>query len=270
MICRLLYYLEGYLGQMANNALCDPGRTVVAFVFEGGIVMKKAFQRNVAIALCFATATTFTFTPPAVTYAASQQQDTTQQAKPFSERYAEMMAEMKEAKVQTVVPGHAYIPKGTVLQVELTQELSSKRAKVGDAVPLKLVDNVIVNDVVVIPAGTEVEGVVTKARKAGGLGRGGKLEFSITGVKTINNVKVPLDFTKGEHGAGDAGGVAVFAAVSIVGGLFMKGKNVIYNPGLKFDAEVTTDTDLNAPLEKLAEVMDASKPHGTVITIQQK
>jgi hypothetical protein len=232
--------------------------------------MKIALQQNVAIALCFATAATFTFTPPVVVYAASQQQGTPQQTNPFSERYTEMMAEMQENKVKTIMPGHAYIPKGTVLQVELTQELSSKRAKVGDAVPLKLVENVIVNDVVVIPAGTDVEGVVTAARKAGGLGRGGKLEFSITGVKTINNVKVPLNFTKGEHGAGDAGGVAVFAAVSIVGGLFMKGKNVIYNPGLKFDAEVTTDTDLNTPFEKLAEVMDESKPHGTVITIQQK
>lgn len=229
--------------------------------------MKKLVQKNVAIALCFATAATFTFTPPAITYAATQQQET-QQKKPFSERYAEMMAEKQTTS--NVVAGNAYIPKGTVLQVELTRELSSKRAKVGDAVPLKLVDNVIVNNVVVIPAGTEVEGVVTQSRKAGGLGRGGKLEFTITGIKTINNVKVPLDFTKGEHGDNDAGGVAVFAAVSIVGGLFMKGKNVIYNPGMKFDVEVTTDTDLNAPLDKLAEVMDDSKPHGTVITIEKK
>ena len=232
--------------------------------------MKRTVQKRIAIGLCFAMAATFTFTPPALTYAAAHQQEQTQAQKPFSERYAEITAGEKDGHVSKVVPGHAYIPKVTVLKVELTRELTSKRAKVGDAVPLKLVDNVIVNNVIVIPAGTEVEGVVTQSRKAGGLGRGGKLEFSITGVKTINNVKVPLDFTKGDHGENDAGGVAVFAAVSIVGGLFMKGKNVIYNPGMKFDAEVTADTDLNAPLDGLEEAMDASKPHGTVITIQQK
>lgn len=171
-------------------------------------------------------------------------------------------------RVSPVKKGNAYIPEGIVLQVELTKELSSKTAHVGDAVPLRLVENLIINDVVVIPAGTKVRGVVTKARKAGGLGRGGKLEFMIVSVNTINGVKVPLQYTKGEHGAGDAGAIAVVAFVSIVGGVFMKGKNVVYNEGLRFDAEVTADVDLNVPLENLREAMDESKPHGVAITIQ--
>lgn len=184
--------------------------------------MKRRFQKQIAMALCVAIITSFTLAPSITVYAAKESTQTNQEEpKSFLERYAEMQKD-DEAVVTNVVPGNAYIPKGTVLQVELTKELSSKRAKVGDAVPLKTVENIIINDVVIIPAGTDVEGVVTKARKAGGLGRGGKLEFSITGVKTLNNVKVPLEYTKGEHGAGDAGGVAVFAAVSIVGGLFMK------------------------------------------------
>ena len=171
-------------------------------------------------------------------------------------------------RVSTVKKGNAYIPEGIVLQVELTKELSSKTAHVGDAVPLRLVENLIINDVVVIPTGAKVRGVVTKARKAGGLGRGGKLEFMIVSVNTINGVKVPLQYTKGEHGAGDAGAVAVVAFVSIVGGIFMKGKNVVYNEGLRFDAEVTANVDLNVPLENLREAMDESKPHGVSITIQ--
>ena len=175
---------------------------------------------------------------------------------------------LRAVEVSTIPDGNAYIPKGTVLQIELTKELSSKKAKVGDAVPLRLVENLIVNDVIVAPAGYEVKGVVTKARKAGGLGRGGKLEFTIVSVKAINGVEIPLQYTKSEHGTSDGGAVAVFAAVSIVGGLFMKGKNVIYNEGLKFDAEVTADTDLKVQLENLKEAMDASKPHGVSITIQ--
>lgn len=171
-------------------------------------------------------------------------------------------------RLAPVKHGNAYIPKGTKLQIELTKELSSKKAKVGDSVPLKLVQNLIINDVVVIPAGSEVRGVVTKARKAGGLGRGGKLEFTIVSVNTINGVEVPLQYTKGEHGAGDGGAVAVVAFVSIVGGIFMKGKNVVYNEGLRFDAAVTADVDLNVPLDGLKDAMDASKPHGISITIQ--
>ncbi|MBR6712525.1 MAG: hypothetical protein IKI76_05950 [Selenomonadaceae bacterium] len=180
----------------------------------------------------------------------------------FAQNYSE------EVKVSTIPEGNAYIPKGTILQVELTKELSSKKSKVGDAVPLRLVENLIVNDVIVVPAGSDVKGVVTKARKAGGLGRGGKLEFTIVSVKTINGVEIPLQYTKGEHGAGDGGAVAVVAFVSIVGGIFMKGKNVVYNEGLKFDVQVTADTDLKVPLENLQEVMDMSKPHGVSIHIQ--
>ncbi|MBD3879376.1 MAG: hypothetical protein SR1Q5_06805 [Quinella sp. 1Q5] len=180
----------------------------------------------------------------------------------FAQSYSE------EIKVSTIPEGNAYIPKGTILQIELTKELSSKKAKVGDAVPLRLVENLIVNDVIVVPAGSDVKGVVTKARKAGGLGRGGKLEFTIVSVKTINGVEIPLQYTKGEHGAGDGGAVAVVAFVSIVGGIFMKGKNVVYNEGLKFDAQVTADTDLKVPLENLQEAMDMSKPHGVSIHIQ--
>lgn len=171
-------------------------------------------------------------------------------------------------EISTIPEGNAYIPKGTVLQIELTKELSSKKAKVGDAVPLQLVENLIVNDVIVAQAGADVKGVVTKVRKAGGLGRGGKLEFTVVSVKAINGVEIPLQYTKSEHGAGDGGAVAVFAAVSIVGGLFMKGKNVVYNEGFKFDAEVTADTDLKVSLENLKEAMEASKPHGVSITIK--
>lgn len=174
-------------------------------------------------------------------------------------------AEMKIAPVKT---GNAYIPEGTKLQIELTREISSKKSKVGDLVPLRVVENLIINDVIVIPAGAKVRGVVTKARKAGGLGRGGKLEFQIVSVQTINGVKVPLQYTKYQHGAGDGGAVAVFAVVSIIGGAFMKGKNVVFNEGMRFEAEVTADVDLNVPLDGLKEAMDESRPHGVSITIQ--
>ena len=127
-------------------------------------------------------------------------------------------------EVAKIPEGNAYIPKGVVLKVELTKELTSKKAKVGDAVPLKLVENLIVNDVVVAPAGSEVKGVVTKARKAGGLGRGGKLEFTIVSVKAINGVEIPLQYSQYQHGSNDGGAVAVVAFVSIVGGILHEGQ----------------------------------------------
>ncbi len=174
----------------------------------------------------------------------------------------------QEIQISNVVEGNAYIPKGTVLQVELRKEISSKKSKVGDTIPFKLVENLIINDVIVAPAGSEVKGIITISRKAGGFGRGGKLEFKITSLKTLNGVEIPLEYTQYKHGAGDGGAVAVAALVSGVGGFLMKGKNVVYNEGMRIDAEVTADTDLNCSLENLQEEMDSAKPHGVSITIK--
>lgn len=58
------------------------------------------------------------------------------------------------------------------------------------------------------------------------------------------------------------------AEVSLVGDLFMKGKNVIYNPGMRIETKVAADTDLKVSLENLKEEMDADKVHGVSITIK--
>ena len=52
--------------------------------------------------------------------------------------------------VSTIPEGNAYIPKDTVINIELTEELSSKKNHVDDDVSLKTLDNIIINDVVVI------------------------------------------------------------------------------------------------------------------------
>lgn len=129
-------------------------------------------------------------------------------------------------------------------------------------------DNIIINDVIVIPAGTPVEGVVTKATKSGMFGRSGKLEFTITSVKTINNVQIPLEYTAFKKAGHDGGAIAVAAVVSFVGGMFMKGKNVEFPAGSHFQAKVVSDTDLLVKLSDLAAAMDPNKPHGVAIMLK--
>lgn len=173
-----------------------------------------------------------------------------------------------EEKITSIPADHAYIPADTIFQVELTQEISSKTMKKGNPVPLVLRENVIINDVIVVPAGTKVEGVVINARRNGMFGRSGKLEFSINSVKSLNGVQIPLQYLTEKKAGHDGGAVAVAAVVSLVGGLFMKGKNVSFPAGSVFDARVTADTDLNVTLDELADVMNPNKPHGVSITIK--
>ena len=173
-------------------------------------------------------------------------------------------------KTSSVVAGHAYIPKDTNINVELIDPISSKKSKEGNTFRLKTIENLLINDVVVIPANQEVLGTITKARKNGMLGRKGRLEFKIDSIKTINGVNVPLTAEVKGKGHSDNGAVAVAAAVSLVGGLFMKGTNIYYEPGQKFVAVVSTDTDLNASVEDLPNAMNPSKPTGQNIVLPIK
>ena len=114
-----------------------------------------------------------------------------------------------------------------------------------------------------------VEGKVTKCTSSGLFGRAGKLEFTINSVRSINGVDIPLQYTDFKEAGSDDGAVAVAAVVTLIGGLFMKGKNVSFPAGTKMSAKVVADTDLNVRLDNLAEMMNPAKPHGVVIQINQ-
>ena len=172
-------------------------------------------------------------------------------------------------EVSSIPAGNAYIPKGTIIDVDLLEELSSKKNHVDDDVKLKTLDNIIINDVIVVQAGALVEGKVTKCTSSGLFGRAGKLEFTINSVRSINGVDIPLQYTDFKEAGSDDGAVAVAAVVTLIGGLFMKGKNVSFPAGTKMSAKVVADTDLNVRLDNLAEMMNPAKPHGVVIQINQ-
>ncbi len=226
--------------------------------------MKKHLVKSMAVAICVSLLCPSVFTPTVYAAQEAQQESVETEQKPF----VPSILREQEQVVTKIPEGHAYIPKDTILNMELETEITSKKAKVGDDVPLVTTENIIVNDVVVIPKGSRVNAKVTKATGAGLFGRAGKLEFMIESVETINGVKIPLEYTTIREAGSDDGAVAVVAAVSIIGGLFMKGKNVNFPAGSKFAAKVVVDTDLNVPLDRLAEELSPDKPHGVSITLK--
>ena len=170
----------------------------------------------------------------------------------------------------SVIPGHIYIPKRTAMEVQLMDRMDCKKVKKYQAVDFKTVENLIINGVVVIPAGTIGKGYVYEVQKPGGFGRKGVLRIAAYEIKTVNGIKVPL--MKGLEGKGktDGGAVAVAAAVSLLGGIFMKGSGVVYEPGTNFMVVVKNDTDLQCTPDNLAKAMDPSVPRGQVIYVPVK
>lgn len=192
----------------------------------------------------------------------------------FKERLAlqkkEEQAAAQKVTIANVLPGHIYIPKKTMLNVELIKPANSKTHKKNQQVEFKTTENLIINGVVVIPKGTIGMGYVYEVQKAGGFGRKGVLRIAGKEIKTLNNVSVPL--RKGLEGKGktDGGAVAVAAAVSLVGGLFMKGSNINYPAGTDFQVEVRDNVDLGVTPEELKDAMNPNIPHGQEIVIEVK
>ena len=192
----------------------------------------------------------------------------------FKERLAlqkkEEQAAAQKVTIDNVLLGHIYIPKKTMLNVELIEPANSKTHKKNQQVEFKTTENLIINGVVVIPKGTIGMGYVYEVQKAGGFGRKGVLRIAGKEIKTLNNVSVPL--RKGLEGKGktDGGAVAVAAAVSLVGGLFMKGSNINYPAGTDFQVEVRDNVDLGVTPEELKDAMNPDIPHGQEIVIEVK
>ena len=189
----------------------------------------------------------------------------------FSQRMA-LKKQQEEVIItqSSVLPGHIYIPKRTALEVQLMDRMDCKRVQKYQPVDFKTVENLIINGVVVIPAGTIGKGYVYEVQKPGGFGRKGVLRIAAHEIKTINGIKVPL--MKGLEGKGktDGGAVAVAAAVSFLGGFLMKGSGIVYEPGTNFMVEVKADTDLQCTPENLAKVMDTTVPRGQEISVSVK
>lgn len=189
----------------------------------------------------------------------------------FSQRMALKKQQEEVTFTQSsVLPGHIYIPKRTALEVQLMDRMDCKRVQKYQAVDFKTVENLIINGVVVIPAGTIGKGYVYEVQKPGGFGRKGVLRIAAHEIKTINGIKVPL--MKGLEGKGktDGGAVAVAAAVRFLGGFLMKGSGIVYEPGTNFMVEVKADTDLQCTPENLAKVMDTTVPRGQEISVSVK
>ncbi|MEM0950906.1 MAG: hypothetical protein AAGI66_02030 [Cyanobacteria bacterium P01_H01_bin.74] len=98
----------------------------------------------------------------------------------------------------------ASIPKGTVLTVTTDVPVSSLSAQMGDPVNGTIDSDVYVNDVIAIPAGSQVQGEVVNVNPAGHVGRHGVLDVRFSLIKLANGRTIPVH---GHIVTGDESGV---------------------------------------------------------------
>lgn len=127
------------------------------------------------------------------------------------------------------------LPADTVFKISLNDDVSSKTNQVGDPVTFTVQEDVGVGNVLVLPKGAQGSGVVTKVSRPKSFGRSGALDISFDQVFSVDDEVIPtvlgpeakekLKMEAAAVGASTIGALAL-GPIGLVGGFFVKGKDV--------------------------------------------
>ncbi len=140
------------------------------------------------------------------------------------------------------------VPGGTQVMLAFNQEVNSKTAKPGDKVALRVNTDVVVGGKTLIKLDSAAEGTIVSVKKPGIFGKKAELKMSLSHVMDVTGARVPLDpYNSGQRfgktGPGAAGaGLLVLGPVGLVGGAFIKGKEITIAKGTRIQATVAGDT----------------------------
>ena len=137
------------------------------------------------------------------------------------------------------------LPQGTPVHLVFASDLSSKKADVGDKIPLTLADDLKVGDVVLVKKGAPAVATVTDADGTHILGVPGEIAFEAESLN-VDGVLVKLRGGAARLGRDREGGAAVSALFVPVAGLFLvHGHDAEIQRGASFVATVSEDTPLS-------------------------
>lgn len=138
---------------------------------------------------------------------------------------------------QSAHPQEFTIKAGTPVPLRLEETLSSESSTVGQIVRLTVTRNVVINDIVVIEAGSLVEGEIVHAEETGSLGKEGEISMVVRYATAIDGTRIPLRAQLSEHGEERV-------ALSWMVCPFIKGTKSQINAGTETKAFVDYDTKI--------------------------
>jgi hypothetical protein len=158
-----------------------------------------------------------------------------------------------EPQKDAPVPKGFLLEDGTPVHLVLSENLSSASAVTGQTVEFEVVDDIVVNDLLIIPHGSTAWATVTDAEHKKHLGRPGKLNLNIDKVRLADGEKALLRGVKDTQGGGHTGAMTgAIVATSLVLWpaapffLFMHGKDINIPKGTQITAFVQGDVRLDA------------------------
>ncbi len=177
-------------------------------------------------------------------------------------------SQSQPANAQPTAPSKGFVLEdGTAVILRLGRSLSSADAHAGDRVDFEVAEEVSVNRIVVILKDSPASGTVITAHKKRRMGRAGKLDVSIDGVRLADGERATLRAVKesqgGSHTGIMAGGMVatsliVWPAAPVF--LLMHGKDVTIPKGTEVTAYISGDVKLDLAKFQPAPLVPASPP----------
>lgn len=157
-----------------------------------------------------------------------------------------------------VVPvRNVVLPKDSLLKIVFTEEFSSRNNKVGDTVHFKAADNLYVDDVLVLPKGATGVGMIKKIRKPSAFGRDARIDIEFVYVYGVDGTRIPIyvgELAEQEAKTIAAGvgasvvGCIALGPVGLIGGAFVKGKQVVIPVGTMSVVQTSEDKEIQGAI----------------------
>lgn len=147
------------------------------------------------------------------------------------------------------------VPKNTLIRIALTQAVNAKTIKAGDTIHYKVAEDVVVGGMLVFAKGQPGEGTVKKVDQARNFGRDARIDTDFhttkamdgTDVKTFVGEESKQQMKSYAMAAGaSVAGMLLLGPIGIIGGAFVKGKNIELPEGTELFIQTQDDTVLYA------------------------
>ena len=145
------------------------------------------------------------------------------------------------------------VPKNTLIKVALVDPVNTKNLKKGDTIRYKVAADVIVDGKLVFAKGEPGDGVVTKVKQARNFGRNAELEIDYKQTKSIDGTYVATfmgEESKQEMknlamaAGASLAGIVILGPIGVIGGAFVKGKNIDLPEGTEFYIQTKDNTTM--------------------------
>jgi hypothetical protein len=158
------------------------------------------------------------------------------------------MLGVANAQLPTLTPTPTSVPPGTEVIVKTVNAMNSKTAKTGDRFVVQVVSDVVVDQQVLIPAGTRGTGTIIFARAKHFGGVSGALDVRVDSLDTPNGL-IKLKASDANRGKDRRNaGTAATLAFGVIGMLAVQGEEITLNAGTEINTVVATPRVLTTPV----------------------